>query len=287
MDLKVERGMKSQFELGKLVAEAGQRMAEDLETKLVGHPGELGRDREEVIRQFLQSHLPKRFDVTTGFAFDAHGHLSKQLDIIIANSFVAPKFETLGRTKFFPCESVVSVGQIRSSIKSRKELRDALDNLQSAKALDRSAKGEAFDKQYGEHLDNEENHLHQIFTFLFITGDALSGETVRCELMNYLEKNEPHLWPNVIIAPHRFIVTYCCDDGVCPNTMHARGIALKTHEESPGLLMRFYLLLGRAIEVTRVSGMPYWQYLNHANEWNADVLFSTNDPTPLLRDVYW
>src|SRR5262245_28359287 len=134
---------ESAFVLRDFLAEAGEAMVIDLRRRFTTHPGELGRDREEVLRRFLEAYLPKRFEVSNGFAFDASGNVSKQLDVVVAHGLMAPRFETQGGLRFHPCESVVAVGQIRTSVTSRAELRDALDNLRSAKALDRSANGKA------------------------------------------------------------------------------------------------------------------------------------------------
>jgi hypothetical protein len=95
------------------------------------HPGELGVDREEIIRRFLQAYLPKRFEVSSGLAFDSKGNISQQLDIVISNSLVCPRFETQAGTRFYPCESVVAVGQVKSSLRTRDEFRSAMANLAS------------------------------------------------------------------------------------------------------------------------------------------------------------
>ncbi len=129
------------FSLEAMLKAAGKRMRDDLAGRLIPHPGELGADREEIIRQFLRTYLPKRFDVSTGFAFDSKGHVSQQLDIVISNSMICPHFETAGGQRFFPCESVVAVGQVKSSLTTTSEFRKALANLESAKWLDRSANG--------------------------------------------------------------------------------------------------------------------------------------------------
>ena len=258
----------------------------DLNERLVSHPGELGTGRERIIRQFLSEYLPKRFEVSTGFAFDASGKVSKQLDIIIANALVCPRFETAGGNRFYPCESVVAVGQVKSSLTSLDELADALDNLESVKVLDRSAGGKAVDRDHREAIDHERNYLHQVFTFLFVTGNALAGETLHEELMHFILERHAHLWPNVVIAFDKYLATYCCDDGICPNPMHARGVALQRESEDEELLMRFYLLLGKAIEVTRVSALPYWEYLHNARTWSATVFHSsTGNPPPYLSSI--
>ncbi|WP_338847295.1 DUF6602 domain-containing protein [Massilia sp. W12] len=271
------------FRLDKLLASAADRMKADLRERLIAHPGELGTDREEVVRSFLRSYLPKRFEVSTGFVFDASGAVSKQIDVIIADSLACTHFETSGGTRYYPCESVVAIGQVKSSLTSEKKILDSLDNLESVKLLDRSARGRAFDKRFNEKIDHRFNHLHQIFSFVLVTGKAISGAVIQEHVLEYVISREAHLWPNVFLALDQYLVTFCCDDGVCPNPMHARGIALQKAEDSPDLIMRFFLLLGQAIEEIRVAGLPYWEYLNEIHNWTAEVMYScTDDPPPYL-----
>jgi hypothetical protein len=81
-----------------------------------------------------------------------------------------------------------------------------------------------------------------------------------------------------------YLITYCCDDGTCPNPMHARGVAVL--EAQDDLLMRFYLLLGRAIEATSVSRLPYWEYLNGAEPWDARVFSTAGEaPPPFMSNL--
>lgn len=280
---KKPKSSVNNFRLDTLLAAAAARMKADLSQRLIAHPGELGTDREEVVRSFLRAYLPKRFEVSTGFVFDANGAVSKQIDVIIADSHVCAHFETVGGTRYYPCESVVAVGQVKSSLTSKKKLRDALENLESVKQLDRSARGRAFDSRFNEVINQREDHLHQIFGFLFVIGDAISDATIQELVLDHITPREAHLWPNVILALDQYLVTFCCDDGVCPNPMHARGISLQRDGSAPDLIMRFFLLLGQAIEVIRVSGLPYWEYLREANEWTAEVVYSaTDDPPPYL-----
>ena len=275
-----------EFNLQRMIAVASDRMKADLTTRLTGHPGELGTEREEIIRSFLRSYLPKRFDVSTGFVFDSGGNISRQIDVVISDSHVCPRFDTIGGKRYYPCESVVAVGQVKSAMTSGKQLREALDNLESVKVLDRSARGMAIDKQFGERIDQTQNHLHQIFSFLFVVGKCISKETIQERVLDYITERESCLWPNVIVAMDQYLVTFCCDDGICPNPMHARGIALQEPNMEIDLIMRFFLLLGRAIEVIRVSGLPYWEYLHNASKWNAKVVYSaTDDPPPYLNSI--
>lgn len=231
------------FTLNELLKSSGMRMRLDLGERMVSHGGESGADREEIVRQFLRAYLPKKFEVSTGFSFDSKGKVSRQLDIIIANAHDCPRFETVGGVRYYPCESVVAVGQVKSSLTSVGKMEEALDNLQSVKELDRSFAGTAIDANYNQPLDHKCNYMHQVFTFLFVTGKALAKNTLHEHFMHYILKRQPYVWPNVILALDKYLVTYCCDDGICPNPMHARGVACQPQQDHEDILMRFYLLL--------------------------------------------
>lgn len=276
------------FSLQEMLTSAGQRMRADLAERMVKHPGELGAGREEIIRRFLRSYIPARFDVSTGFVFDSKGNVSKQLDIIIANALLCPRFETAGGNRFYSCESVVAVGQVKSSLTSDTALQGALKNLESVKELDRSANGRAFDADHGEPIDHVNNHLHQIFTFLLISGKAMRDDTMQTAIMNRVLNTAPHVWTNIVLALDKYLITFHCDRGVCPNPMDARGVALQQASPDDELLMRFYLLLGQAIEVTRVCSLPYWEYLSAAKLWNAEIHHAVTEdgvPPPYLSTL--
>lgn len=284
--MKRKAAPKGEFRLRDLLTSNAERMRAELKLQLIDHPGELGRDREEVIRAFLERHLPKRFTVSTGFVFDATGRVSEQIDVIIADALVCPTFMTAGGVRFFPCEAVVAAGQVKSSMTSESVMREALGNLESVKSLDRSAGGLAHSEDSSEALDHLFNHKHQIFTFLFVTGRTLVRETAQQLLMEFVIERTADLWPNIVIAPNKYLLTYCCEFGVCANPLHAYGIAGKDNDEEADLFMRFYLLLAEAINAIAVARLPYRRYLEHLRQWNAEVFYAaTDDPPPLLSQV--
>ena len=99
----------------------------------------------------------------------------------------------------------------------------------------------------------------------------------------------PHVWPNLVFALDQYIVTYPVTT-VCvrtsANPMHARGIARQAVSDPADLLMKFFIMLGRAIDATSVSTLPYWEYLHSATTWSAETWFSTNDnPPPYLSSI--
>src|SRR5258708_1214301 len=109
---------------------------------------------------------------------------------------------------------------------------------------------------------------------------------MQTRIVDHVLASPPAAWPNILFAMDQYLVTFCCDSGICPNPMDARGVALQRARPDEEILMRFYLLLGQAIEVTRVSSLPYWEYLSGAKPWNVDVYYATTDfPPPLLSRI--
>ncbi len=103
----------------------------------VGHPGESGRAREEVIRRFLAAIVPPDSGIDTGFVVDAVGGISKQIDIVVYRKSRYPILD-IGGVKHFMVESVAAVFEVKSIIGSRELLVQALENVASVKALDRT-----------------------------------------------------------------------------------------------------------------------------------------------------
>jgi hypothetical protein len=78
----------------------------------------------------------------------------------------------------------------------------------------------------------------------------------------------------------RLGATYACDDGACPNTMHARGLSSMVEDDGNKTLLQFYVYLSQAIAVTRVAHMSSWHHLGRAAPVKADIHFSTVDDPP-------
>lgn len=261
-------------------------MASELSDRFVPHRGEQGAAREAVVRDFLRSYLPARFEVSTGFVFDAHGTASAQLDIIVADSMVAPRFEVSGGVRFYPCEAVVAAGQVKTHCDSKRNVWDAFENLRSVAQLDRSAGGRALCDRSGAPIDHTRDHLDRVFTFLFVIDKCIESETMVTLMLDYAQRNSEHLWPSMVLSLDRYLTTYACDDGPCPNTMHARGISSMLERDGNNTLLQFYVYLSQAIASTRVARMSSWHHLGRAATANADILCSTtDDPPPFLASL--
>jgi hypothetical protein len=94
-----------------------------------------GGSREDLIRDFLISHLPKKSEVFKGgFLFDMNGNESKQIDLLVANDitlqfkkFVNP--QTSGKS-FNYIGGCLAAFSIKSNL-DKKELEDSLLNIAS------------------------------------------------------------------------------------------------------------------------------------------------------------
>jgi hypothetical protein len=261
----------NQFQVPSLLRNVSDQMRASLAQDLVPHKGELGAGREEVIRQFLRNHLPARFGISTGFVFDAQGLASDQIDIVIYDKLTCPIFEAAGGRKFFPCECVVAVGEVKSRISSGRDLESAFDNVKSVKKLDRSAAGVNRALGTDRGINQHTEHLDQIFGFVFVIDRCLTSKTLRAQWFYYLREAPRHLWPNVVFHFDHFLMTYACSSGVCANPQDARAITVVERNDASWLLLRFYGMLARAVDATNVSEFSYWEYLNGDEPLDADA----------------
>lgn len=103
---------------------------------LLEHPGEVGRARENALRDHLRSFLPPSLGVSTGFVIDALGGRSKQMDVIIHFADYHAVFN-VNDVPLVPIEAVIAVIEIKSDASSRKVLHECYEIIASCKRLDK------------------------------------------------------------------------------------------------------------------------------------------------------
>lgn len=161
-------------------------------------------------------------------------------------------------------------------------------HLRSVSLLDRSASGRAVCYRSGEPIDHTRNHLHRIFTFLLMLDRAPASVLATEILLEVVHRSESHEWPNIIVALKDYIVTFACDDGICPNTADARGMSVIPSRDRSDTLLQFYLFLSQAVTLTSVAQASSWAYLGGLVA-RGNILFSaTNqdgEPPPYLSSL--
>ena len=104
-------------------------------------PGLQGQARENAVRTKLESILPSGVGVGTGCVIDSEGNASKQIDMVFYERQFCPVFSIAKEISYYPCESVIAIGSIKSTI-GKKELGDIYSNIMSVRRLKRFVKPE-------------------------------------------------------------------------------------------------------------------------------------------------
>lgn len=182
----------------KIVKALNKSVLDDLDlTRNIRHPGENGRAREQILKNFLKKILPKKYSVDTGFVIDAVGGISNQIDIVIYRDDYHSTFE-IGEIKHFMVESVVAVIENKASMASGDALRQAFDNIKSVKRLDRTNKGNNYVLPGRRKLDKSDFY-HQIFGAI-LTEKSLSSASLKSEFISLFESTrDKSLWPNMYV----------------------------------------------------------------------------------------
>ena len=163
-------------------------------TRLISHPGEMGTAREEALRSMLRSYLPQRCGVDTGFVIDSEGNESNQIDVVIYDQNYSPVFEIVEEKRYFPCETVLAVGEVKTEINTR-QLKDSFEKIESVKSLNRAgAKKMIGPGAFGGQLE-EDKYIDQIFGFIFSKG-SMNIDALVEKYIEQLEERERNLWPN-------------------------------------------------------------------------------------------
>ncbi len=103
------------------------------ESGFIQHAGDKGENREEILRKFLEKHLPKRYGVTKGEVITKDGNRSHAIDIIIYDADNCPVLYS-GKTSIVPIEGVYGIIEVKSSL-SKAEFEDAAAKIESFKRL--------------------------------------------------------------------------------------------------------------------------------------------------------
>jgi len=197
------------------------------------HPAEFGMFRETECRDFLRLIVPTRLDIGQGFLINTFNNISHQCDIVIYDSKNSPLIESNERQRFFPIETVVAVGEVKS-ILSKSNLSDALNKLSQVKVLREEIKNPAIIKTEQTGKYDPKNYIYdQIFTFLICQKLDFNLENIANEigtLYNQVEYRHRH---NLILSIEDGLLAYY--DDLSKTFMYPYcNLALKNRFVQPG-----------------------------------------------------
>lgn len=147
----------------------------DEENKKLIHSGEFGMLREACVRELLSNFLPNIYGVAQGYIIGQNDEISHQCDLIIYHKNYTPYLHTPEEQRFFPIESVIAVGEVKSKM-SASILDDALEKLTKIKIMKESISSAAIAKcreNVQRKFNPEKNLRDQLVTFLI-------GEKIDC-----------------------------------------------------------------------------------------------------------
>ena len=127
MDTKEK--LKNYFE-----TEADKIEIEFKQSSSTEHSVDTGSNRENILKTFLNNHLPGKFEARKGGKiFDSIGNISKQVDMVIYDNSI-PRLGSKDKTLFL-AEGVSTAIEVKSVLNKTK-LNEALENLKSIKKFE-------------------------------------------------------------------------------------------------------------------------------------------------------
>ena len=119
-----------------IFTQAAKKLRADFEElrSTVPHAGLKGSEGEQLIRRFLDDHLPQRFRAGAGFIIDHEDHVSKQTDVIIYDALHCPTYRASETAGIYPSDNVAAVVEVKSVL-DKQRLQEAAENIAAAKAL--------------------------------------------------------------------------------------------------------------------------------------------------------
>jgi hypothetical protein len=160
----------------------------------IPHRGEKGGQAEDIVRRFLNDHLPRRFAAAGGFILDQRDQLSKQTDVIVYDAFNCPVYRADEEAGIFPNDNVAAVIEVKSRLDADR-LAEAVENIAAAKRLSK--------------LRGKEDGAEQWATLgcLFAFESALALDTVCTKYRELLAGRTFGLHIDLILVLDRGLVT--------------------------------------------------------------------------------
>lgn len=192
---KIEHFVSSYLELSRDV------FFDPTKKNRIAHPGEFGAYREGLVKEFLQLFVPERLQVGSGFAINASEQVSPQLDIILYDPAVTPKFENSSHQRFFPIESICGVGEVKSILRTKNDLRDALERLWQVKRMAMNVH---------QRVNQERTKVKVPFSFLFCEKITATPEEVNRWFVEIYKQHDvvKEHWHNVIATIYSGLFKY-------------------------------------------------------------------------------
>jgi hypothetical protein len=181
--------------VAQLFNDAAKKLRAEFEfiRKTNPHPGEKGDEAENVVRDFLNHHLPQRFRATSGIIIDTANSLSPQTDVIVYDALVSPVYRYSEEMLMLPLDMVAAVIEVKSRL-NKQEIEDGYKKIAACKRLKKTPITGGDQQATG-------SELKSVATYGVIFG--FSSDTSLATLAQHVEnlnsQYEPSAWPDLIV----------------------------------------------------------------------------------------
>jgi hypothetical protein len=177
------------------------------ETQRLTHSLEYGMMRESICKDFLKFIIPSGLEIQDGFIISTTDSVSTQCDLVIFDSRNTPLYETGKKQRFFPVETVVGIGEVKSVL-SKQDFKTAINKLARIKKIRKDNKTPSIIKRKTyEPFNNYKHPFDQLFSFII------------CEKLDFKLSNLPAefntLYDSDIEYNDRHNLILSIDDGLC------------------------------------------------------------------------
>ena len=157
---------------------------------VTGHPGDTGMNREDILKNFINSHLPNKLEaILGGKILGLDQNASNQIDCLVCSD-IAPKFQFNNRSI-----AIVEAVAIAISIKSHLDkngIIDSMENLASIPSISPSVLGET--SSIDRSLVSKYSEIAPIRLCFAYTG--IHPETIMGHMIEFYNKNLSTILPH-------------------------------------------------------------------------------------------
>lgn len=190
----------------KTFTQLSKELFTDTNKQKLRHPGEYGAYRERACVDFLTMYLPSYLQIGNGFLMNKNESVSTQCDLVIYDPQYTPLVEDNAKRRFFPVETVVGVGEVKSTL-SKSKFYDALIKLAHIKQL-RKIDTQGIMRRANPILFEEHGHHYdQMMTFLICEKLDFDLKHITSEVAKYYDKE-------TIPIEYRHNMVLSIEDGV-------------------------------------------------------------------------
>jgi len=98
------------------------------------HYAERGAEAEEILKRFLNDHIPKRYAASSAIIIDNENRISRQVDVAVYDAINSPIYRKDERIMILPSDNVAAAIEVKSNL-TKIELKDADEKISLLKSL--------------------------------------------------------------------------------------------------------------------------------------------------------